>query len=196
MKLSKEKKQQLILATLCALMVCGGLWYGLIGYQDRRLAEIMSKVDEAGQKELKASRLIGNRSRIEADLESKRQKLTAIESTFAEGDLYSWFILRLKEFQLSYRVDTPQISREVVGDVNLLPDFPYRQATYSVRGTAFFHDLGRFVADFENRFPYSRILNLQMDADVSALTPEEEKVTFKCDISTLLKPAATMVTAK
>ena len=38
-------------------------------------------------------------------------------------------------------------------DVNLLPNFPYKQATLTVAGTAHFHDLGRFLADFENQIP-------------------------------------------
>jgi len=188
MKLTRQKQQQLVLVGMLTLMVCGGVWFGLIRYQDRRLADTATKVEQARSKQSDTRKLINQRERIAADLGASAQKLAAIEDTFAEGDLYSWFIIKLREFQLSHGVETPQINREVVGDMNLLPEFPYRQATYSVRGTGYYEELGRFISDFENRFPYFRLLNLEVDADGGA-SPDGEKITFRVDVSTLIKPA-------
>ena len=74
----------------------------------------------------------------------------------ASGDMFSWFVLLLREFQLNHKVEIPQISRESTGDVLLLPDFPYKQATFTLRGTAFYQDIGKFIADFENHFSHIR----------------------------------------
>jgi len=63
-----------------------------------------------------------------------------------------------------------------------------------VRGTAYYHDLGKFIADFENAFPYVRLLNLEMEPvglPSPASNPEEqEKLSFKMDIVTLIKPTS------
>jgi hypothetical protein len=188
MKLSKQKQQHLAVVAILTAVICGGLWYSLVGYQNRTLAEIGSKTAEARKQDGDMRKLISQRDDLEADLQASTARLAGLESTFAEGDLYSWFILRLREFELPYHVDTPQINREIVGEVSLLPNFPYRQATYQVKGTAFYSDLGRFIADFENRFPSFRFMNLEISAD-SGASAEAEKLSFKVDISTLIRPA-------
>jgi hypothetical protein len=69
----------------------------------------------------------------------------------------------------------------------LLPNFPYKQITLTVAGTAHFHDLGRFLADLENQFPHVRLLNLGLDANAPSATVEPETLSFKIDIVTLAK---------
>ena len=72
-------------------------------------------------------------------------------------------------------------------DVSVLPDFPYKQATLTVAGSARFHELGRFLANFENQFPHIRLLNLSLDANVAAVSAEAASLSFKMDIVTLVK---------
>jgi hypothetical protein len=190
MKLPKEKQQHLILVGLVTVVACAGLWFGLIERQKSSMATLNTKKLQTEAKVLSMKTLIRADDRIAADLEAAERKLSDIEATFADGDLYSWFILKLREFQASYPVDTPQIGRELRGEVKLLPRFPYEQATYSVRGTALYEDLGRFLADFENKFPYAWLANLELEPDYSPNATDLEKLTFKIDVSVLIKPNA------
>jgi len=60
-----------------------------------------------------------------------------------------------------------------------------------LRGTAYYHDFGRFVADFENAFPYMRIQNIELDpASASAASPQQEpeKLSFRLEIVALVNP--------
>jgi hypothetical protein len=85
-------------------------------------------------------------------------------------------------------VDIPQFSQlGAPVDVSLLPNFPYKQATLTVAGNTRYHNLGQFLADFENRFPHIRVLNLSLDANVPSLLAEPETLSFKMDIVTLVK---------
>ena len=106
----------------------------------------------------------------------------------ATGDLYSWMFTTLRRFQKGYKVEIPQISPVTSGDVTLLPRFPYQQATVSVGGSAHFHEIGRFIADFENAFPYMRISNLTLDLNSSPTAGDYEKLAFKMDIVSLIRP--------
>jgi hypothetical protein len=127
-------------------------------------------------------------------------KLKTVESAMASGDMYSWIILTMNSFKENggYKVEIPQFSREVPSDVGLLAKFPYRAAVFHVRGTAFFHDFGRFVADFENNFPYMRIQNIDLEPATSSVannanansSPDDnrEKLSFKMEIVTLVNP--------
>jgi hypothetical protein len=109
-----------------------------------------------------------------------------METDMASGDLYSWVINTVRQFKAPYRVDIPQFSPlGPTTDVNLLPSFPYKQTTFSVQGTAYYHDFGRFLADFENQFPHVRVLNLSLDLDATSQDPE--RLSFRMDIAALIR---------
>ena len=68
---------------------------------------------------------------------------------------------------------------------------------FNVRGTAYYHDFGRFVADFENTYPYMRIQNIDLEpAGASASTStgpagnaeDGERLAFKMEVITLVNP--------
>jgi len=74
----------------------------------------------------------------------------------------------------------------------MIPDFPYRAANYLFGGSAYSHDLGRYLADWENQFPYMRILNLEITPDdpgpFAATTDDRERLNFTFEVSVLVKP--------
>jgi hypothetical protein len=134
---------------------------------------------------------IKNASQIESDLAIAKKALAEGETDVASGDLYAWVVNWLRQFKAGYKVQIPQFSQ--LGspvDVNLIPNFPYKQTTLTVAGTAHFHDLGRFLADLENQFPHVRLLNLSLDVNAGAASVETEMLSFKVDIVTLAKPTS------
>ena len=106
------------------------------------------------------------------------------------GDPYSWALDALSKFKQNYELDLPQFGQPNVSENTLLPKYPYRQVALTVAGTAYFHDLGMFISDFENRFPFARITNLDAEptAGISAGEREREKLNFKMDVVFLVKP--------
>jgi Tfp pilus assembly protein PilO len=188
-KLTKGKRNQIIGLILATLLVLGGLGYGLIKRQYDNLELLAKKKSEADTKLQVMEIAVKNASEIEAALAEVSQLLEEKESTMASGDLYSWSINTMKRFKTGYKVEIPQfgpISAQT--DMNLLPRFPYKQAALNVGGKAYYHDLGRFIADFENEFPFMRVVNLSLDVDASPATGDREKLSFKMDIITLVKP--------
>ena len=192
MKLSKlpaEKRNRLILVALVTLIAIAGLYFGLIKRQNENLVHLAQK-KAAAAKQLQVVRdAIHRADQIKAELDGAKITLAAAESDIASGDLYAWVMNWLRQFKASYKVEIPQFSQ--LGspvEVNLLPRFPYKQATLTVAGTAYFHDLGRFLADLENQFPHVRLLNLSLDANAPASSAGPETLSFKMDIVTLAKP--------
>ena len=45
---------------------------------------------------------------------------------------------------------------------------------FNLRGTAYFQDLGAFLADFENEFPYLRVQNLELEPAASGMQVPSE----------------------
>ena len=188
-KLPKEKRSQLILVILVTVGVLVGLGFGLIRAQFDGLSELASKNTAAKVKLSQMRDAVQNAAKYEANVTEYRKKLTEMESDIATGDLYAWVINTMRRFKLPYKVEIPQFSPiGPVVDMNLLPDFPYKQATFTVAGSARFHDFGRFLSDFENEFPHVRVLNLTLDANTPAGGEDAETLNFKMEIVTLIKP--------
>jgi len=187
-KLPKEKRNQLILVVIVTLGTLGLLGFGLIKYQYDNLTRLANRKANAESNLAQMQDAVKNSARIESDLVEAKQTLSQLESDIASsGDLYSWLISTIRTFKGPYKVEIPQYSQ--IGpttDMTMLPGFPYKQASMTVAGKAHYHDLGRFLADFENRFPHIRILNLALDVDGN---PQEvELLAFRMDIVTLVKP--------
>lgn len=189
--LSKEKKQHLLLVTIGTIGVLVGLWFGLISRQQAKLVKLASERDATQLKLDGMTDTLKRADQIERTLEEETQQLAAAEQLMASGDLYAWIINTVRDFKTGYpEVDIPQFSTIQVADTSLLPKFPYKQATLTVAGKAFYHDLGTFVADFENQFPYIRLQNLILEPAASTGGGGTEKLSFRMDIVALVKPEA------
>ncbi len=187
-KLSKEKKQHLALVTIGTLAILAALGYFFIKGGYDKLSSLEQKKTSAKEKLEQMQNLTKRANEIEKVFTDTRQSLTEKETGMATGDLYSWMFTTLRRFQKGYKVEIPQISPVTSGDVTLLPRFPYQQATVFVGGSAHYHEIGRFIADFENAFPYMRISNLTLDLNSSPTTGDYEKLAFKMEITSLIKP--------
>jgi len=106
------------------------------------------------------------------------------------NDMYFWLIQTLNGFRGNYNVEIPQFGRETPAEVGCFAKFPYSAALFNVRGTAYFHDFGKFLADFENAFPYIRVQNIDLEPRASDASGESrEKLDFKIELLTLVRPS-------
>ena len=190
-KLPKEKKNQLVLVLIGTVAIITGLGFGLIRFQYSRLNSMDGKKTAAVTRLQQMRDAIRNTDRLESEVAEAKKTLETMEADTASGDLYAWVINTLRTFKAGYKVDMPQFSPiGPVSEVNLIPDFTYKQASLTVAGTAHFHDLGRFIADFENQYPHIRVLNLTLDANPTATVEDTETVSFKMEITTLVRSNA------
>jgi len=185
-RISKEKRNQLIIVVVATLAVLGLIYFGLIQRQYASMDKIRKAKRDADTKLLSIRTTITNATAITRELSTNSAALTQIETDMAAGDLYSWTYNTLRRFRQPYQVEIPEIGQPVIGDMDSLPAFPYKQIRFTVSGTGYYHDLGKFIADFENNFPHSRLINLVVEP-VSG-TDGGEKLEFKVDIIALVKP--------
>jgi hypothetical protein len=192
-KLSKEKKMQLVLVAMVTVGVIGGLWFFLVGAQNERSGAITRKIVSVQQDSDKMQKVITSAGALKNGLGDATNHLARIEGAMPSGDLFSWIVSSLKQFNVpSYKVDMPQIGAPSVGGVGMLPDFPYNEATVYVSGTAYYYDLGKFIADMENHFPYLPVQNLSLEPGYGTTPEEHERLTFHMQIVILVnKPANT-----
>jgi len=196
-KLPKDKRDKIILVSMGTVATCVAIGFALINPQWQSHGQVKKKLVEAGENVSRGNTTLKSAQVVEAEFKQISDKLKACESNMAPPtDMLSWLTQLLNEFRLGYAVDLPQFSRETPTEVGTFARFPYRAAVFTVRGSAHYHDFGKFLADFENKYPYIRVQNLELEPLIvsagasSASQSEREKLNFKMELLTLVRPIA------
>jgi hypothetical protein len=187
-KLSKEKRNQLILVGMAFVGAVAGLWFLLISPQMDKNTEIKAKIQETQSQIDKVQQVAAEADQVEVDLKLCAERLKQIEDSMPDVDRYAWINTTLRRFNdPQYKVEMQPVANPQVSEVSMLPGFPYHQFTATLNGAAYFTDLARFMKDFENRFPYMRFQNPSI-VPGAGITPEErEKLNFRVEIVALIK---------
>ena len=185
--LPREKKTQLILVAMVVFTTCFGLYFGIIQGQNDRIKAMNKRRDEMVEKLSKAERALKNKKALETEIAARRQELDGIEQTMASGDLYAWIIGSMNRRAARFDLNIPTYGRETIGEIGIVPGFPYKAATFVLRGTGNFENLGQFISNLENERPFYRIQNL----DVSPAAPtasEPYPIQFSMELVVPIRP--------
>jgi hypothetical protein len=181
--LPREKRNAFIIVVLSTAAIMALICFGLIGSQNSTLSRVADSRKAAAGQLQRIEDTIKNADMTARQLADATYDLSRAEEDMASGDLYSWTYGTMRLFKQQYKVEIPEIGHPVVGDVDLLPAFPYKQLKFSINGTAYYHDLGKFVADFENAFPHARLVNII----IQPAGGDGEKLSFQIEIIALVK---------
>ncbi|MEK7393173.1 MAG: hypothetical protein AAB214_11475 [Fibrobacterota bacterium] len=194
-QLSTEKKQHLVGVAIGTVLVLAGIYVFVILPAQASLVKIRASIVEAEKKAADALKLVKSAEAEDEKLARRLEQLTSMEATMVSGDPNLWIRLTYEKFrtQAPYKVEIPNFPSPIVGDMAMIPDFPYKSATYRVTGTAHYHDLGKFLAEFENYFPYLRVMNLNIGPEgVGGTSTSEgdsqEKLAFNFEVAALVRP--------
>jgi len=186
-RLPPAKRQQLIGVLVGTLGLICAVYFLLIHPQNVKNANLAINIKSETAKLQEYQGTIKKMEASSNDLVVVSEQLNHAEADVASGDLYAWSIDTIRRFKTPYHVEIPNVGQPSLSDCDLFGDFPYKQISFSLTGTAYYHDLGRFVADFENKFTHCRVVNLSL-VPVGEVTAGE-KLNFKLDIVALVKPS-------
>lgn len=185
-RLSPEKRNQLILATAGVLAAMALIYFGLIGPEKASLVRINNNKIAAADELKKSEEAIKKAPSTETELANAVYNLSQAETDIASGDIYAWVNDTIRRFKANYKgVDIPVIGQPVKGEVEVLTGIPYQQLKVTLNGTAYYHDLGKFISELENTYPHIRVVNLQIEPAGSG--SDNEKLAFKFDFVALIK---------
>jgi Tfp pilus assembly protein PilO len=207
-KLSKEKRDKLILVCIVIVAVVGALYTFVLGAQKEKLAALETQITGMRGKLSKAETSLRSAEAIEASLASNKTVIEERQQNMAPpGQYYYWFLKLIDQFRKDEKLDTGfivDITQPEFVDAGILPNFPYKAASFGLRLNGQFHEIGKFIAELENRFPYFRVQNVKLAlgsalaASTSApsaqpVTPvkAEDKLIVEVRIITLVKPGTT-----
>lgn len=189
-KLPKDKRDKIILVAVVTIATSAALWLLLINTQRQALRKVEQDVQQSRDQLARGEATLKSKDQVQKEFSAATQRLQQREKAMAApNDMYSWLIQTLNDFRQNYRVEIPQFGRELPAEVGMFPKFPYRAALFNVRGAANYHDFGKFLADFENAFPYIRVQNIELHPAAESQS-DREKLNFKMELLTLVRPIA------
>jgi Tfp pilus assembly protein PilO len=186
-KLSPAKKQQLTLAIMVTVALVSLVYFLLISpqnEQNRRLAADTKKKQEQADQ---IKKLIKQADETKIKAEELAAQLNGLETDIASGDVFAWTYDTIRRFKAGYHLEIPSIGQPTSSDVDLIPDFPYKQITFSISGSGYYNEIGKFIADLENKFPHMRVANLTLEP-ATGTESGGEKLSFRMEIMALVKP--------
>ena len=187
-RLPPAKRNMLIVVIVATAGLIGLIYIFLILPQNANNRKLAADTKAAKAKWEQYKTVIKQSSNTAKMVEEVTAELKLTEKDVASGDIYSWTYDTLRRFKADYRLEIPTIGQPAVEEVDLLPGVPYKQARIILNGSGYFHDIGKFVADFENTFPHMRIVNLQIDPNTGAAGTGSEKLSFRTEVVVLVKP--------
>lgn len=186
-RLPPDKRNKLILVVVVTLTLIGLVYFLLIGPQNEQNRDLATKTNgdladlQMMQKALKQADATAVTMADIAGL------LNHAEEDTATGDVYAWTYDTIRQFKVGRHIEITTIGQPVQSEVDILPNFPYKQIRFQLIGNGFYHDIGKFAADLENKFPHMRIVNLTIDT-ATAAEVASEKLAFRMEIAALVKP--------
>jgi len=187
-RLSPTKRNHLIMVVLATVGLVCTIYFLLIEPQYAKNKGIAVDTVNARVELQKTKELIAKRDVTATALGQVMLQLAHAEEDIAVGDVYSWTFDTIRQFKAKYPLDIPSTGQPVMGAVDLIGDMPYKQVKVTLAGSGYYHDLGKFIADFENNFPHIRVLNLTMDPVAGPPGTTVEKLNFRMDVVALVKP--------
>jgi hypothetical protein len=189
-KISKSQRDQLIAVAFGAVAVIACLWYAVVLAQNKQLAAAeancvkMRRTLKVGSDKVRQGDLVG------AELAKNLEALKEREAGLApEREPFSWMAEVLRNFwspdndMHHYKtVAIADIKPPEISDKGVIAGFPYKWAKFHITGEGHYHDFGKFIADFENAFPFFRIENL--DIGVPGLRKDVDMLSYSFDIVT------------
>jgi len=190
-RLPKQKRDQLILVCIVTLAVLAALWFLVIRNQQESLKGLRSQKAKKEENARDMRDKVKGANAIKAQLDDVDTKLAKREQDMASGDYYASLVNTVRKFKLRYNLDIPQFSPAAsVTDCDLLPRFPYKQVRIVISGAGYYEEIGKFIADFENEYAASRIVNLEL-TPYSGPGEGKEKLTFRMEIVSLVASGVT-----
>ena len=190
--IQKLKEHKLAVLVVGALVTVTLIWSFVIRLQESVLLDRARTRTELEEKIKFAKAAAANLGAYRVDLDETSKLLLGIQEPMAQGDLYRWIIKEMRDLQERYDVSISDFEPPQLLEAETALKVPYKAVHFTIVGTAHYHGVGSFLAVLENQFPFIRVRKLELDSVTGRHqeTGEPERLTFKLEFSTLVKPSA------
>jgi Tfp pilus assembly protein PilO len=186
-RLPPDKRNKLIMVVVATLALISLVYIFLIKSQNDQTSALAAKTKTEQDRAQQIKSLIKQADANASKADAIAVVLDNAESDMASGDVVAWTYNTMQQFKVNRHIDIITMSQPIQLDEDLIPDFPYKQIKFQVTGAGYYYDIGKFLADLENKFPHLRVLNLTIDPN-GGTESATEKLSFRIEIAALVKP--------
>ncbi len=186
-RLPPDRRNKLIMVVASTLLVVGLIYHFLISPQNESNATLAAETNAELTKLQQMKKLMKQADATAKTAADIAVLLNSAEADTATGDVFAWSYDTIRQFKVNRRIDITTMGQPSQSDEELVPNFPYKQIKFQIIGTGYYHDIGKFIADLENKYPHIRVLNMTIDP-FAATDPTSEKLSFRVEIAALVKP--------
>jgi hypothetical protein len=190
MSKGRNDKRNQILKVVGVVAVLMGAIYGLAIMPLHHGLEVSEEqLGDSESKLAKYEHAIQKSAEIENTEREMAEKLQASEQSLPKGDLYLWMLDNIHTYKERPTLEFDQVDPPRAAESSSLPTLSYQNMAFAISGTAYFHDFGLFLADFENHFPFARIRSLELEPAAAGRPggDDREKLRFKFEFVTPTK---------
>jgi len=192
-KLSKEKRDKLLLTIIGVVGVLSVLYFLVITDQQDEIAQLKSKITALNSKRDTAERLSKRMNEVDANFEAQKKILVQKQAEMPRpGQDHAWFLNLMEEQRRKFDLEVEDIKTPDATEAGILPKFPFRAVALNVTMIGTYYDFGRFLANFENSYPYMRVQGLKIVPEIRGTRPGEsadsgDKLRFTYKVIALIK---------
>lgn len=185
----RGRKRKVFAALIGGVSVLGILYGLLVRPQWVELETLRAEASNLALEVTRSRHAAEQAQAARQDMLGTSNTLAQIEARMVTGDAYLWVVKTFERFQNTHDIRFNEIDPPELGKNQLLPPVPHQAARVTVSGSAAYHEFGKFLADFENTFPFARLDDLELQAPGSrgGTAPENEQLRFKMAVSVLMK---------
>src|ERR1043165_1143399 len=195
-KLSKDKRDKLILICIGVVGTIAVLYFFVLTDMKDELGTLGSKLVTMRDKIDKSQRILKRQAELQTRLGELRAELDKRQEYMPRPTQdHVWFMKLIEDRRSQFNLDIGEIRYPEPWDPGLLPNFPFKGVAFNVTLIGRYTDFGRFLADFENSFPYMRVQLMNVTPDVqqpsvgATTTPGDDggKLRFNFRVISLIK---------
>ena len=166
-KLSKDKRDKLILTCIAVVAVVSVIYFFVLSDMKDEQATLNTKLISARDKIDKAERVIKRQAFFDQEMAQLRSTLSSRQAQMPRpGEDHVWFLKIMEDRRGAYNLDISEIRNPEPWEPGILPNFPFRGVSFNVTLVGGYTDFGRFLADFENAYPFMRVQMMSIIPDM------------------------------
>jgi Tfp pilus assembly protein PilO len=171
-KLPKDKRDKLILICIGVVGAIAALYFFVLSDMKDEQATLNTKIFSIKDKIDKSDRLLKRTAELQARMEALKKSLDVRQAQMPRpGEDHVWFLKIMEDRRTKYNLDISEIRNPEAWEPGELPKFPFKAVSFNVTLIGGYTDFGKFLADFENEFPYMRVQLMSIVPDVAQAPP-------------------------
>lgn len=175
--MDQDRRNRLLLVVLMTLLGVVVVYYGVISPLGYQLRQEATRLEDEQRKLAGLQQQLVHMERFMEEAAKQKELLRDWKGRVPTGTVVRWFLDSVLQLAKGDGIISPDIKTPSILSVGDKGDLGYSRVSIGVVGIGEYVQVGRFVADFENEFPFSEVqtLKLEVGSSGSGLYSETER---------------------